>query len=93
VRCGIDVTQGKHAESFFPDSVRIEAISLIACPLFYLVKVNILTKGITVPTSVTYENSEELRKQAGMPYGKLLRCLSAANLCRERQITKFFVLH
>lgn len=57
MRFGIDVTQACAFFPCFPDSVRVEAISLIACPLFYLIKVNILTKGITVLTSAIYENS------------------------------------
>lgn len=95
MRFAIDLTQRKNTQTCFPDSVRVEDISLIACPLFlfYLIEVNILTKGITVLTSVIQENSKELKKQAGMPYGKLIKCLNATNLCWERQITKFYLLH
>lgn len=84
MRFDIDVTQRKNAHTCFPDLVRVEAITLIACPLFYLIKVNILTKGITALTSAIYENSKELKKQAGMPYGKLIKCLNATNHCWER---------
>lgn len=48
-------------------------MSLMACPLFYLIKGSILTKGITFLTSAVYGNSEKLKNQAGMLYGKLTK--------------------
>lgn len=65
---GIGITQRK--KICFLDSVRVEAMSLMACPLFYLIKISILTRGMTVLTSAVCGNSEELKNQAGMLYGK-----------------------
>lgn len=64
-------------------------MSLMACPLFYLIKVSILNNGITFLTSAVYGNSEKLKNQAGMLYGKLTKYLNAMNLCWERETTRF----
>lgn len=82
----INTTQIKTAQTCFPHLVRVEAISLIAYMLFNLIKIIVLSKRITIMTSVIYENSKELEIQVGMLYGMLIKYQNATKLCWERLI-------